>query len=75
VNRAWNASVLHVEQLQQLSTAVDEIGVLLRCRKALCDEGMKSLLELLKSRQSYYVRTLIAANVRVRDYMVWTDCA
>lgn len=55
VAEAWNSSDLNVYQLQELSAAVDELGVVLRCRKALCDEGMKSLLELLKSRHSYYV--------------------
>jgi hypothetical protein len=55
---AWAECVYDIDLLRELSAAVEELGSLLRCRKALCDEGMRSLLELLKSIQSYYVSAL-----------------
>ncbi len=55
---AWTECVYDIDLLRELNAAVEELGALLRCRKALCDEGMRSLLELLKSIQSYYVRAI-----------------
>ena len=55
VKEAWQTCSHDVLTLQSLTAAVDELSALLRCRKAFCDEGMKSLLEHLKSMQTYYV--------------------
>ena len=41
--------------LHELSIAVDETSSLIRCRKALCDEGLRSLLDLLQSMKTHHV--------------------
>ncbi len=53
---AWMDGVYDAEVLHELNTAVDEVAALLRCRKALCDEGLKALLELLNSMKTHHVR-------------------
>ena len=57
---AWVDGVYDAEVLHELNTAVDEMAALLRCRKALCDEGLKALLELLNSMKTHHVWTLCA---------------
>ena len=52
---AWVDGVYDAEVLHELNTAVDEMAALLRCRKALCDEGLKALLELLNSMKTHHV--------------------
>ena len=52
---AWIDGVYDAELLHELSVAVDETSGLMRCRKALCDEGLRSLLDLLQSMKTHHV--------------------
>jgi len=52
---AWIDGVYDAELLHELSVAVDETSSLMRCRKALCDEGLRSLLDLLQSMKTHHV--------------------
>ena len=51
------------EVLSELKVALEDLTALLRCRKALCDEGIKAVLELLYSMHSYYVSITPIATV------------
>lgn len=56
------------EVLSELKLSLEDLTALLRCRKALCDEGIKAVLELLYSMHSYYVSitpsvTVVVVNI------------
>lgn len=57
---AWVDGQHDLDVLYELNCAVEELGALLRCRKVLCDEGFKSLLEHLQRMKSVHVSPCFA---------------
>eukprot|EP01032_Pedospumella_encystans_P009852 gene9852-11566_t len=70
---AWVDGVYDAEVLHELSTAVDEMAALLRCRKALCDEGLKALLELLNSMKTHHLECVSRGSVQASHSIVSTE--
>lgn len=56
MRNAWIDGVYEGNFLHELSTAVEEMASLLRCRKVLSDEGLRSLLNMFQSMKTHYVR-------------------
>lgn len=68
---AWMDGVYDAEILHELNTAVEEVAALLRCRKALCDEGLKALLELLNSMKTHHVCALFLCFFLLCKFVMW----
>lgn len=57
---AWTEGLHELDLLCELNCAVEELGALLRCRKVLCDEGLKALLEHLQGMKASYVSDFLS---------------
>ena len=62
---AWTGGQgeLEFDLLMDLNVALDELRVLMKARKALCDEGLRGVLDVLKSMRDSYVRVWDCVNI------------